>query len=615
MSHFFGGILLNKTLSINTIADRMEDSMAFFKANSIGIYKTEEVYICNKLLHTSPESLKPPIIYRNERYILAATCRLDNRDELALKLNLTEFESDHEYLLKAYDVYAENCLQHLLGDFSMIIWDIQKQRLFMAKDQIGIRPLFYFKNDDIILFSTSITAIKAIPGIRFELNELYIARELKGFYPSHEDTFYKSITRLKPSHFISFDIKNASILKEQVYWELKAIDISAFKTTESIYNELRKRLTEAIRCRARTIKNIGCQLSGGLDSSAIAVLLSRSFDKSRLFTYSFVLSDKTRPYSERGIDEQNMQQEVLSYSDLKKENHISIEDFYYTDVFEQLELSNQIMGGHASFDCIWQDSLFRRAQEQNVGIMMSGFPGDEGISDNGTKYYFDYLGEGKILEAFNRLHGNYWQRFKMIASYYRAKLNGTTNAGFWKIQKKRNLLHGNSEFHQILGTDKAFFGFYSTFKAYLKNKMIQPHVGQRTESEYAYAIQYGIETVYPLADLRLLTFVYSLPTEIFKPVPLKRSLFRNICKSILPDKVRLQPKRNGARTLAFYDYWVKKQLEDLKDYKIKDYLQMLEPTSNLNLPAQETERLLLLRYQLDYFISKEMEGRDRTNPS
>ncbi len=615
MSHFFGGIIFNNALNINSIASQMEESMSFFQADSTGVYKTDEIYICNKLLHNTPESLNTPVICRNERYILAASCRLDNRKELALKLNLTDKESDHEYLLKAYAVYNENCVEHLLGDFSMVVWDIRDQKLFMAKDQLGIRPLFFFKNENILLFSTSIPAIKAINHIRFELNDLFIAKELKGFYPNYEDTFYRDIKRLKPGHYIVFDKKNRVLSNEKSYWELKAIDIKAFKTEDDLYNELRRRFTEAVRCRTRTIKNVGCQLSGGMDSSAIAVLLSRNFDTSKLFTYSFVLSDKTRAYSEKGIDEQDTQQEILNNYNLKKENHTPIEDFYFKDVFEQWGLSNRIMGGYANFDCIWQDSLFRQAQQQNVGIMMSGFIGDEGISNYGANYYFDYLGERKILKAFQSLDGNYWHRFKKIVSYYRFILKGTTHLWFHKVQKRRNLLNHKSKFHQQLTIDKEYFSFYPTFKEYLKNNILRPHICQRTESEGAYALQYGMETVYPLADIRLLELVYSLPTEMFKPAPHLRSLFRNICLPILPDKVRLQPKYSGAMTLAFKEYWLKKQLADLSDYTIKDYLQMLEPISNLNLPAQETERLLLLRYHIDYFISKEIEGRDELIPS
>lgn len=613
MSLFLGCIILSNVPGINTIASQMEESTSFFKADATGVYKTDEIYICNKLLHNTPESLNTPLLCRNERYVLAASCRLDNREELALKLNLSDAESDHEYLLRAFSIYGEACLEHLIGDFSMVVWDVQEEKLFMAKDQLGIRPLFYFKNADVLLFSTCIAAIKAITSIRFELNEIFIAKELKGFYQNHKDTFYRDIKRLKPSHFTVFDKKNATISKEQPYWELKPMDISTFKTEEGLYNELRHRLTEAVRCRTRTIKNVGCQLSGGLDSSAIAVLLSRNVDPSKLFTYSFILSDKTRAYSERGIDEQETQLEILNYSSLKKENHIPIEDFHYADVFEQLSVSHQIMGGYSNFDCIWQDSLFRQAQRQNVGVMMSGFIGDEGISNYGANYYFDYLGDQKILKAFSTLEGKYWQRFKKIVSYYRFKLKGTTHLWFHKVQKSRNLLHRESEFHTLLTIDKEYFKFYPTFKEYLKNNITRPHICQRTESEYAYALQYGMETAYPLADIRLLQLVYSLPTEMFKPAPLLRSLFRNICIPVLPDKVRLQPKYNGATTLAFNDYWQKKQLEELKGYKINDYLQMFEPIANLQLPAEETERLLLLRYHLDFFISKEIEEWDRVN--
>jgi asparagine synthase (glutamine-hydrolysing) len=181
----------------------------------------------------------------------------------------------------------------------------------MAKDHLSIKPLFYYQDADILLFATSITAIKAVQSIDFALNELYIAKELKDFTQNVEDTFYQDIKRLKPTHFLCFDKQKGSTY-EQRYWELTAIDISHFKTEAALYEEIRRRLTEAVLCRSRTIKNIRCQLSGGMDSSAIAVLLARNTDKTKLHTYSFVLSDKTRPYSEKGIDEQDTQNTIKS---------------------------------------------------------------------------------------------------------------------------------------------------------------------------------------------------------------------------------------------------------------------------------------------------------------
>ena len=118
------------------------------------------------------------------------------------------------------------------------------------------------------------------------------------------------------------------------------------------------------------------------------------------------------------------------------------------------------------------------------------------------------------------------------------------------------------------------FAFYSSFRKNLIKLVCREHVCFRTESEGAYALQYGIETAYPLADIRLLQLAVSLPVEMYKPMPLPRTLFRNLCTNILPDSVRLQPKSNGAMTLAFFEYIKQKQISESKDYVLSDILQL-----------------------------------------
>lgn len=538
----------------------------------------------------------------NNRYVLVSSCRLDNRIELAKRLGLSDSQNDQEYLLAAYLAYGEDCTQYLLGDFSFVIWDMQEQTLFMVKDHLGVRPLFYYQDEESLLFSTSVHSLKAL--IKPELSLVYIAKELKNYPQEVKDTFFSNIHRLPPAHSALFSFKSKQLVLKR-YWELGPIDISVFPTRAALYEELNRRFTEAIICRTRTKKNIGCQLSGGMDSSAIAVILSRHLPKERLHTYSFILSDKTRPYSESGVDEQQTQQSVIDYAGLFPKNHHKIEDFYFKDVSEQMERSNRVMGGYANSDSIWQDSLFKVASEHNVGVMMSGFPGDECISNNGNLYYYDYIGQKdfrKILKFFRneKLIG-----IKKILSYYLSMYRNSFKRGYSRLQRKRNLLRPDSPFNKTLKDTS--FRFYPTFKEYLKNQICRQHTCLRAESEGAYASTYGIEMVYPLADIRLIELVYSLPTEMFEPKPYNRAVFRNLCKGILPEDVRTQPKFNGAMTLAFAEYWIKKQSEEFGLYSLKDHLKMFNKTS-ITTPSKTFDELRrqVILYRIDYMISRNL---------
>ncbi len=605
MSHFFGCIALNPQIKVSEVGSQMIHSMSFFQGDAIGLYQTNEVFICNKFLFNTPESVNTTSICQNERYILAATCRIDNREEIATKISLENphEKSDHEYILAAYTFYQEKCVEHLIGDFSFVVWDKQEQTLFMAKDHLGIKPLFHYCDENFLLFSTSIHTIKSVQGANLALDKLYIARELKSFSPTFEDTFFENIKRLKPSHFIKFNPQNRIIL-EQKYWELTPMDISAFKTEEEIYDELRRLFTEAVVCRTRTNKNIGCQLSGGLDSSAIAVLLSRNIDKNRLHTFSFVLSDKTRPYSEKGIDEQETQKIIIEYADLKCENHHKIEEFHYKDVFEELEISNLIMGGYSSSDCCWQDTMFREAKKNNASIMMSGFAGDECISNSGSLYYYDYIGNKNFREIMQFIYKHKLIAIKRLIHYFSAKWSGTYNPEYRQILKTKNLLNPTSKYNKMLVNDIKAFQFFPTFKEYLKNQICRPHTCHRAESEGAYSLQYGIESVYPLADIRLIKFVLSVSPDMFSPKDLSRMFFRNMCKNILPEAIRLQKKYNGAMTLAFAEYWKQKQLTDFSKVSLNNRLNLYDLTVFGLDNNYENKNKKIRVYKIDNMISR-----------
>ena len=231
--------------------------------------------------------------------------------------------------------------------------------------------------------------------------------------------------------------------------------------------------------------------------------------------------------------------------------------------------------------------------------MLSGFPGDECVSNGGGLYHFDYIYHKDWRGLLRFVKANKLSGLKQIAGYYRAMYNGTYLRTYPAIQQERNLLRADSPYHQHLRDTS--FAFEPSFKQYLKNYVCRAHTCHRTESEGAYALPYGIEMAYPLADLRLIQFVYSLPTELFAPHPLPRMLFRRLCEGILPDSVRLQPKYSGAMTLAFAEYWMKQMAGELASYQPTDSLNLFRSMTGYR-ARSPVEDLSLKVKQLDYLI-------------
>jgi hypothetical protein len=111
---------------------------------------------------------------------------------------------------------------------------------------------------------------------------------------------------------------------------------------------------------------------------------------------------------------------------------------------------------------------------------------------------------------------------------------------------------------------------------------------------------------YPLADLRFVQFALSLPVEYFNPKTFTRPLFRKICEGILPDDVRLQIKYNGAMTLAFAEYWLKKQIEDFKNRPLKNSLGLIDTEKTWDENDLDQVIRQAVRNKMDYLIEKNL---------
>jgi len=542
--------------------------------------------------------------FQRNQFTFIGSARLDNFYELLSECGDKNISLSSELILYLFEKYQENCFERLEGDFGFLIWDAEKEQVWCIKDQVGIRPLFYFKQEDLTVFSSSISSIKAyVDKKHLSINKKYVAKELKNYPVEVGETFFNEIHRLQPAHFIVFSTKNASFIETR-YWSFKMIDTSSFSNEKMVFDELRRLFKRAVETRLAGVNIAATQLSGGLDSSAITVLASRIMPKENLHTFSFVLNEKTKAYSERGIDEQVTQNSILDYANLHLENHHLSDGFYYRDSFACYDKSDEIMGGFADSDSIWQDSMYKQAAEFGVELIFSGFPGDEGISNPGFRYYYEYFNQKNWFWMIKYGLKHPYGLIRRFGSYYGAKFFKTHFKGYRKIQENRNLLHADSEFHAQL--KDISFAFSSSFRQELIDTVYRAHSCLRSESEGLYASQYGITTAYPMADLRFVQFALSLPIEYFNPEKYSRPLFRTICEGILPDDVRLQKKQNGAMTLAFAEYWKKQQIEDFKNRPLMNSLHMFDTQKVFDETELDGMGRKVVLNKMDYMFEKNL---------
>ncbi len=210
-------------------------------------------------------------------------------------------QSDTEVLLLAYREYGSECLSMLNGQFAFAVWDIKERTLFMARDRVGIRPLFYCSENERLVFASEIKSLFEFPGIRAQLNTDAL-QEVFTFWTSlSPHTVFEGIKELPPGHFMVF--KNGKIKIQEYRESFFPYPEEIFRGTfEEAGEELEALLSDAVKLRLRADVPVGAYLSGGIDSSVIASLIRKNSPDGLLETFSIGFSDKE--YDERGFQDE-----------------------------------------------------------------------------------------------------------------------------------------------------------------------------------------------------------------------------------------------------------------------------------------------------------------------
>jgi asparagine synthase (glutamine-hydrolysing) len=181
-------------------------------------------------------------------------------------------DSDTEVVLKAYRVYGEDCVRELRGMFAFAIWDRKLQKLLLARDRLGIKPLYYAQGGDELVFASEIKGILAAGGIKPEFNKAVLPEFLATRYVSGAETFFNGVSKLLPAHILTWTPEQG--VRQRRYWHLPERVSDPKVPFEEHVREVRARLEDAVRCHLMSDVPLGLFLSGGIDSSALAGLMA-----------------------------------------------------------------------------------------------------------------------------------------------------------------------------------------------------------------------------------------------------------------------------------------------------------------------------------------------------
>lgn len=227
------------------------------------------------------------------------------RADLMARGHAFRTQSDTETILHQYAESGPDCVQAFNGDFAFALWDKKQDRLLLARDRMGVRPLYYTFVDGALVFASEIKALLRFPSVRAEIDPIALDQCFTFWHPLAPRTPFKGIYELPPGHLLIAMGKEVVV---RSYWQLRfpetgeEPDVSG-RREEEFAEELRALLIDATRLRLRADVPVGAYLSGGLDSSVITAII-RTFTSNRLCTFSV-------GFESAEFDETRYQQEMV----------------------------------------------------------------------------------------------------------------------------------------------------------------------------------------------------------------------------------------------------------------------------------------------------------------
>ena len=195
------------------------------------------------------------------------------REQMLARGHKYKTHSDTESIVHLYEEYGRDCVRHLRGMFAFAIWDTRKQKLFIARDRLGIKPLYYRLTPELLVFGSEIKVILAYPGVQAEFYREGLPEYLAFGYLSGEESLYQGIRKLMPGH--TMEVGHDGKLRIDAYWDL-SLEGEDFGHDESYYvPTYREMLEQAVNSHLMSDVPLGVFLSGGVDSSAVAALMTK----------------------------------------------------------------------------------------------------------------------------------------------------------------------------------------------------------------------------------------------------------------------------------------------------------------------------------------------------
>jgi asparagine synthase (glutamine-hydrolysing) len=510
------------------------------------------------------------------------------KKELEAKGHIFESHSDTEVVLHAYKEWGSDALQKFIGMFAFVIYDVQNQKIFGCRDRAGVKPFFYYNYKGLFLFSSELKAMMQHPSFEKNINIDAAAAYMQYGYVPTPHCIFNNAYKLKPGHFIEFDVKNNTLITKQ-YWNVyDAYNQPTLKIDlPDAIVETEKLLTNAFNYRMVSDVPVGVFLSGGYDSSCVTALLQKdATEKIKTFTI--------------GVPDAGLNEAPYA-KDIAKHLGTDHTEYYCTEK-EALEIVPQLP---FFYDEPFADSsaipttLVSRIAREKVTVALSADAGDEVFAGYNRYDYFERFGK-----KINSVPGFIRKAVAAMMDVVPANSIPVLNKKYLfasRYEKLKMLLKNPSEQNLLLSMISAFN--QDDIAVLFKGNIIKLTTGfdskelkdeNHTMLNFMMAIDYqtyllddilqkvdragmsvSLEGREPFLDHRIIEWAAKLPMEYKYNNGNKKFIIKEIVHKYLPKEMMDRPKMGFGIPIAA---WLQ---NDLKQYVDKYFDEVFVTKQNI----------------------------------
>ena len=535
------------------LLDRMMESIHHRGPDESGVYINDQVSLGHQRLKIIDlESGRQPIHNEDETVVVIFNGEIYNHRSLRADLEKQGHRfytnTDTEVIVHAYEEYGIHCINKFNGMFAFALYDLMQKSLYLVRDRIGVKPLYYYFDGTKFLFASEIKALLQDPSLPREVNVDAFHEFLKFRFVPGEQTMMQGIKKVLPGHVLTF---KDGVLSSHQYWDITEQIISG--SEEEHVNTLRMLLGDAVTSRLESDVPLGVFLSGGIDSASIVALMSEHTNNIKTFSVGFESQQDTElPYAR-------------SVAKLFDTDH---HEFYVTDkhlslIPKMVWHLDEPVGDAATLPTM----VLSQYAKKYVTVVLAGEGGDEAFAG--------YDNQRIMMQCIR--FGPLYHRLKPVLSRFKefTSTGGNLHRVLATLSSQRmeqqyatlTSLFSRDELMEMGITDDT-----SDLSRYYPKTPMEPlktlqYFGLKTWLPHDFCMKadkmtmaYGIEERAPLLDYRIMNFAFSLPAHEKIRNGTGKYILKKVMGPLLPWSI-IYRKKHGYN--APMDQWFKGELKDV----------------------------------------------------